>query len=130
MRELPKTRVSGATRWIKPDKALIQLSLRYKTNDHLWFTFFHEAGHILKHGKRDVFIDLEDGEEDRHEAEANAFAADMLIPPDAWRTFIETRDYRAKDGIRAFAAEIGIAPGLWWGGSSMNSVFPIAIAMS
>lgn len=110
--ELPKSRVSGATRWLKPDKALIQLSLRYKTNDHLWFTFFHEAGHILKHGKRDVFIDLVDGEEDRHEAEANAFAADMLIPPDAWRTFIETRDYRAKDGIRAFAAEIGIAPGI------------------
>jgi len=26
-------------------KALIQLSLSYKTNDHLWFTFFHKAGH-------------------------------------------------------------------------------------
>ena len=43
---LPKTGVSGATRWLHPQKAIIQLSLRYKSNDHLWFTFFHEAGHI------------------------------------------------------------------------------------
>jgi hypothetical protein len=54
--ELPKTRTCGATRWLNPNKALIQLSLRYKTNDHLWFAFFHEAGHILLHGKRNVFL--------------------------------------------------------------------------
>ena len=48
---IPKTGVSGATRWLNKDKAIIQLSLRYKTDDHLWFTFFHEAGHILLHGK-------------------------------------------------------------------------------
>lgn len=36
---LPKTSVSGATRWLNKDKALIQLSARYKSNDHLWFTF-------------------------------------------------------------------------------------------
>lgn len=110
--QLPKTRVSGATRWIKPDKALIQLSLRYKTNDQLWFTFFHEAGHLVQHGKRDMFIDLEVPQEDKSEAEANAFAADMLIPPDAWRRFLATRDYRAKAAIRAFAKEVGIAPGI------------------
>jgi HTH-type transcriptional regulator / antitoxin HigA len=34
--ELPGARVCGATRWLNPNKALIQLSLRYKTNDHLW----------------------------------------------------------------------------------------------
>ena len=54
---LPKTCVSGATRWVGSDKAIIQLSLRYKTNDHLWFTFFHEAGHILLHGKKELFIE-------------------------------------------------------------------------
>jgi Zn-dependent peptidase ImmA (M78 family) len=51
---LPKTGVSGATRWINSNKALIQLSLRYRTDDHLWFTFFHEAGHILLHGKKEL----------------------------------------------------------------------------
>ncbi len=55
--ELPGTRVSGATRWLTPGKALIQLSLRYKSDDQLWFTFFHEAAHVLLHGKRDLFIE-------------------------------------------------------------------------
>jgi len=54
--ELPKLRVSDATRWLASNKALIQLSLRYKTDDHLWFTFFHDAGHILLHGKREMFL--------------------------------------------------------------------------
>jgi addiction module HigA family antidote len=58
VRQLPRSRVSGATRWLSPTKAIIQLSLRYRTDDHLWFTFFHEAGHILLHGKRDVFIEV------------------------------------------------------------------------
>ena len=55
--ELPGTRVYGATRWLKATKALIQMSLRGKTDDHLWFTFFHEAGHILLHGKDELFIE-------------------------------------------------------------------------
>ena len=42
--ELPKIRVSGATRWLTPHKAMMQLNLRYKTDDQLWFTFFHEEG--------------------------------------------------------------------------------------
>ncbi len=45
--ELPKTRAQGAARWITPSKALIQLSCRHKRNDILWFSFFHEAGHLL-----------------------------------------------------------------------------------
>ncbi|MBL8419274.1 MAG: hypothetical protein JNK92_01440, partial [Dechloromonas sp.] len=57
MAELPKTEVSGATRWLSPDKALIQLSLRYKSDDQLWFSFFHEVGHLLLHGKKEVFIE-------------------------------------------------------------------------
>ena len=55
--ELPRTRVCGATRWLSPTKALIQLSLRYKTDDQLWFTFFHEAAHILLHSKKTIFVE-------------------------------------------------------------------------
>ena len=105
-------RVSGAARWLSKDKALIQLSLRYKKNDHFWFSFFHEAGHILKHGKRDVFIDLEDGDEDQKEEEANQFAADMLIPPSAYERFVQGNGKLSKSAVRQFAAEVGIAPGI------------------
>ncbi|MBK6514442.1 MAG: hypothetical protein IPG04_10075 [Polyangiaceae bacterium] len=48
--------MSGLARWLHKDQALIQLSLRHKTADHLWFSF-HEAGHILLHGKKTIFID-------------------------------------------------------------------------
>jgi len=45
--EIKGSRVSGLTRWLSPKpKAIIQLSLRYKTHDSLWFTFFHELGRI------------------------------------------------------------------------------------
>jgi len=37
---LPKAPISGAARWIG-GKPLIQMTDRYKTNDHFWFTFFH-----------------------------------------------------------------------------------------
>jgi len=112
IRELPKSRTSGATRWLTPKKALIQLSLRYKTNDHLWFTFFHEAGHILLHGKRDVF--LEDGSSDTEkEQQADRFASDFLIPPDEYAVLRPSykKVFSHSDVIR-FATKIGVAPGI------------------
>ncbi len=54
---LKGVRASGVTRWLTPSKAMIQLSLRYKRDDHFGFTFFHEAGHVLQEKKRDVFIE-------------------------------------------------------------------------
>lgn len=110
--ELLKTRTSGATRWLKPDKALIQLSLRYKTDDHFWFSFFHKAGHILLHGKRNLFLEFKENQEDEEEKEANKFAADQLIPPAEWERFLASSQKRTKAGIRQFASKIGIAPGI------------------
>lgn len=108
--ELPGTHVSGATRWLTPKKALIQLSLRYRTDDHLWFTFFHEAGHILLHGKRRIF--LEDSRAtDSQEKEADAFAANSLIPPAVLREFLQRGD-TGKAAIRGFAKQLGISPGI------------------
>ncbi len=108
--ELPNT-ASGATRWLSPDKALIQLSLRYKADDHLWFTFFHEAGHILLHPKKDIFIEGQP-DDSAEEDEANRFAARMLIPDSAYHTFITTHSLFSVAAIRRFATEQGIAPGI------------------
>lgn len=110
--ELPKT-ASGATRWLSQYKALLQLSLRYKTDDQLWFTFFHEAAHILHHQKKRIFI--EDGaSENEQELEANRFAADCLIPPVEYKRFLSRRRSNniSKDSIRQFSTDIGIAPGI------------------
>lgn len=109
---LPKTGVSGATRWLNKDRAIIQLSLRYRSDDHLWFTFFHEAGHILLHGKKEVFLKGGgNGLDQEKEAEANSFAEQELIPRKAMSRFIREGDF-SKAGICAFARSVGIAPGI------------------
>ncbi len=111
--QLPQARVSGATRWLTPDKALLQLSLRYKTDDHFWFSFFHEAGHILLHGKSKLFLE-DDGKDDKKEEEANAFAADVLVPTDSLAEFLAGRPGGriSKIAVREFAERLGIAPGI------------------
>lgn len=117
-------RVSGATRWLTKDKALIQLSLRYKTNDHFWFTFFHEAGHIVRHGKRDIFIDLENGVAVEKEQDADEFARDTLIPPPFYQQFLNRNNKISKTAVLQFSNHIGIAPGIVVGRLQYDNVLP------
>jgi HTH-type transcriptional regulator / antitoxin HigA len=112
VQELPKTGICGATQWLTSTKALVQLSLRYKTDDHLWFTFFHEAGHILRHGKRQIFLEIDRKDKKEAEEEANTFASNILIDPIQWQRFIAHDSCRTKAGIKEFAQKIGIAPGI------------------
>ncbi|MFO8069563.1 MAG: ImmA/IrrE family metallo-endopeptidase [Alkalibacterium sp.] len=87
---LPKAPISGATRWFH-NKPIIQLSGRYRTNDHFWFTFFHEAAHIILHGKKDIFLENVEGTEiDRvKEEEANEFAAKILLKENELQEIID-----------------------------------------
>ena len=135
--ELPRLRLWGATRWLTPEKALIQLSLRYKSDDHLWFTFFHEAAHILLHGKRLVFVenipvgDHPDQDDktptpqgsEAQESQANKFAADFLIPPDRYVEFVEAGS-KSCVAIQTFAKDLGIAPGIVVGRLQHDGVIP------
>jgi HTH-type transcriptional regulator / antitoxin HigA len=80
-------RASGATRFLSDKKAMILLSFRYLADDQFWFTFFHEAGHLLMHSHKAVF--LEDGSDVslKEEHEANLFAQNILIPPNLGQNF-------------------------------------------
>jgi len=111
VREIAGAPISGVTRWLSKDKAMIQLSLRYKTNDQLWFSLFHEAGHILLHGKRDVFLEIAGGKTTDQEREADEFARDQLIPSPA---FSELRDLGrySKANVEAFAGRFEVHPGI------------------
>jgi len=123
-REIPSAAVSGAARWITKDKALIQLSLKFKSADQVWFTFFHEAGHILLHGKKQVFVEYGLNDETEEEREANQFAREYLIPPShAGRLpYLKNRNQ-----INSFAQAIGIAPGIVVGRLQKDAlVFPSA----
>ncbi|MCX6646428.1 MAG: helix-turn-helix domain-containing protein [bacterium] len=123
VRELPKT-ACGATRWLNPSKAMIQLSLRYKSDDHLWFTFFHEAGHILLHGKRLVFVEC-DKFESPEESEADEFACNTLIPKKVFHEFVYAGEF-SKDTIRRFAKKQGIAPGIVVGRLQHEHLLPFS----
>lgn len=80
---ISKAPISGVARWIGGNP-IIQLTDRFKSNDHFWFSFFHEAGHILLHGKKDVFVeDLDEYEcNQQKEDEADGFANKFLLPVD------------------------------------------------
>jgi len=106
--EIKNAPVSGATRWLTSEKAMIQLSLRYKTNDQFWFTFFHEAGHILFGGKKEAFIDLNHATGEG-EVEADRFAASHLIPVNRASELHRLKNTQA---IQMFAKSIGVAPGI------------------
>jgi len=102
------TGVNGATRW-KGDKAILQLSDRYKRDDAVWFTFFHELCHILRHGKKQQFVEWKnDGDVSQEEQEADAFARDTLIPPKEYAEFAGQGDFSAH-AITRFANAIGIS---------------------
>lgn len=110
----PNTGVSGATRWLSKDKAIMQLSLRYKRDDQLWFSFFHEAGHILKHGKKKLYIepDIRAENVNGEELEADQFAADFLVPANLLANFVEGITHFSHDAVIEFASQLGIAPGI------------------
>ena len=108
---LPKTALSGAAWWLSPRKAVIQLTARHKTDDHLWFSFFHEAAHILLHSKKGVFVDEANGDDTEQEIEANEWASNILIPKGAWQTLVASSPRSAR-AVKAFADGQGIAPGI------------------
>lgn len=101
---------SGATFFIG-DQPVLMLSGRYLSDDHFWFTFFHEIGHILLHRNRRIFVEFESGGGDSvEEKEANQFAQDVIIPECFREEFLRLgRDTRA---VLKFARKIGVSAGL------------------
>ena len=86
--------ILGATRWLH-QVPLIQLASYYARNDVFWFTFFHELGHILYHGKKDIFLeqvtyaDIDQMKED----EADAFATSWILSDADESAIIEMADF-------------------------------------
>ncbi len=123
---LPKIALSGAARWLSPRKAIIQVTGRHKTDDHFWFSFFHEVAHILLHSKKAVFIE-EVGknveELDELEVEANDWVSEFLIPRKYWGDLMTFPSYNDAV-VKKFAREIGIAPGIVVGMLQHNKNIP------
>ena len=130
VKPMDKVRLSGAAWWVSTRRPIIQLSARHMSDDHVWFSLFHEAAHILLHNKRRVFIDAIRGttgckgaEESEAESEADAWARNFLVPLSHWKKFAET--FLGGEGpIKLFAEEQGIAPGIIVGRLQREGIVP------
>lgn len=111
--ELPGLGISGVMRWFQK-RPLIQQSLLFKTNDHFWFTFFHEAKHVLQERKTSIFLEGDQAEQadSKREEQANRFAAELLIPEDEFSKFVEATPRFTATCVQRFAESIGIHPGI------------------
>ncbi len=123
VRPFKKTRLNGAAFWYARNRAAVVLSLRHKTNDHFWFTLFHELGHLCLHSRDTAHVDDESPESDPAEAEADAWAEEKLVGRDRLRLFIAGQP-RAKAEVRDFAALAGVHPGIVVGMLQHRGVLP------
>ncbi|VAW87583.1 Antitoxin HigA / unknown domain [hydrothermal vent metagenome] len=120
-----QTHTTGATFWVKKNKAVIMMSLRGGWADIFWFSLFHELGHVLLHDKRHTF--LENGkpspEWEKQEDEADVFSQKTLIPVNALQEFKNSDDFSATS-INTFSRHIGIAPGIVTGRLQHEKIVP------
>ncbi len=111
------TSVNGATRWLSSDKVLVMVTPKNKMEDILWFTLFHEIGHIIKqHSKKKNYISFwdENNLDNKYltmEKEADKFASEILIPQKHWNNFINIGLFSYSD-INKFANQLKVKPGI------------------
>lgn len=105
--------ISGVARFVGGSAPTIILSARHLVDDHFWFTFFHEAGHLILHKKSEVYLDddeqFDQGVKGSVEDEANRFAQNVLVPEH--HNIKRSRWLSHRDVVRR-AHELGISPGV------------------
>ena len=121
---LPKAPLNGSTRWIN-NTPLIQLTGRHKRNDIFWFTFFHEAGHIILHRKKDIFLeDVDYPDKDMEkEKEADEFAAHRLLTTAEEQAVLDAGPLN-EEMIRAFAEKFNTHPAVIVGRLQYKGLLP------
>lgn len=124
---LPKAAVHGSTRWIN-NTPLIQLSGRYRRNDIFWFTFFHEIGHILLHGKKYISIEniSVEGEELELEKEADDFAVEWILSKKEEEEILKSAPLSHEDIIE-YAEKFGTHPACIIGRFQHREMLPFGI---
>tara|TARA_B100002049_G_C15882714_1_gene292344 strand:- start:2 stop:577 length:576 start_codon:yes stop_codon:yes gene_type:complete len=104
-------RASGATYWLNKEKALVILSCRYLSDDHFWFTFFHELGHLILHSDHHLILESKDSVDSKIEEEANRFS-ELVLVPEEYQSELATLNARNLRRILKFAKKIGVSNGI------------------
>lgn len=88
------------------EKIVLGMTARGRDADRFWFSLFHELAHIIK-----GHIGQAGGTSAEDEREADAWAADALIPDQDFRAFALKQDF-SESSVLDFASREGIAPGI------------------
>lgn len=110
LRAPKKCRASGVSRFLTPMRPLLMLSFRFLSDDHFWFAFFHEAGHLLLHAESSIFLEGEGRLTTAEEEEANTFAANTLIPTKFHDELLNLPTNGV--AVMRFARRVGVSPGI------------------
>ncbi len=123
---LPGTYAHGATFWQTRRRAVVAVTIRYAWADIFWFSLFHEIGHALLHSNEEIILEYGDNEHRNPdwEREADNFAADNLIPPKLYQSFLSGGAF-SESRIREFASRVGIHPGIVVGRLMHDKKIPI-----
>ena len=111
MPNLKGSKVNGATKKVN-HHILLMISNRNTNSDSFWFTLFHEIAHLIKHSRKEVFIDLENDEKNDIENEADEFAKNILIPNDIYDNFISSNYVFNENTIKEFSKNNNISTGI------------------
>lgn len=100
-------RASGASWFDANGRPVIHLSFRHLSEDHFWFTFFHEAAHIILHGQTHIDgegVEVMEADTMAREDEANAYAREILLPDDICQDLLDRQAVSAKAIMQAAKA--------------------------
>lgn len=114
IRAMDGNRLSGAASVLADGRRAIGLTARHLSDDHFWFTLFHEIGHLLLHdGGGDFLDDFDEVADDSQlEGQANEFARDALIPGGVGDLLGRRAAGPTMRQVVSFASRLGVAPGI------------------
>ena len=127
--KLPKVPLSGSTRWIN-ENPLIQLTARYGQNDRFWFTFFHELGHIILHGKKYISLENVDfaAADPQKEQEAHDFAVKHTFSKEQEEKLLrEHPNSITAEDIVGYAQEFNTHPAMIIGRLQYKELIPYSV---
>lgn len=115
--QIPGLAIDGAA-FLDEDVPVIGMTIRKDDIGNFWFSLLHEVGHVVLHrltGLTSGFFDQFEAQAvDEQEAEADAFASNMLIPEERWRRST-ARIASSPQVIEKFAKELGVHPAIVFG---------------
>ena len=93
MRNFKGAPVQGYICPMKDGTYRMTLTIRGSYADIFWFSLFHELGHIVNGDVKKTSKFLDNGSNSEQEIAADLFARNHLIDADAYRSFIDRRDF-------------------------------------